>query len=213
MTKPIVLAQSIYASVAHRYWRQEWDSAKNTQVYGRDASPEGIGSNLRLELAVQADDESVLTAPLAWLKRQVDHQCLFVEGSPLHRLPSTLENMAHWLADGVFVQGSFHALTVWETERLACVVKPGKPTVQVIFKENNLTLQIEGRIDAESGLAVPRSIVHEAVHGAFEQLKENHNVDLAAWSEKLFLNLQPSVSGLRTLTIDLGRHKSLVVHS
>jgi hypothetical protein len=206
----VILARSVYASVAHRYWNEDWDPAKNRQTYGPDASPEGLGSNLRIELALRTDDEGALTEPLEGLKRLVDHQCLFVQESPLYGRPSTLENIAVWLSENL--QGDWFALTIWESERLGCQIRrKGNPVL--LFKENNLTLSLEGRIAAATGLLADRVSVRKAVAQTFVQLNEINEPDFAKWGEKLFLNLKVALPYLRSVTIDLGRHEALVVHS
>jgi hypothetical protein len=210
MTDTVILAQSVYASTAHRYWNVAWDSAKNHQVYGQDASVEGIGSNLRLELAIQVNSdasEALLAAPLAKLKSLVDHQCLFASDSPLGASPSTLENLTLWLVRVNL--GEWNYLKIWESERLSCTIRPGAHAVQMTFKEQNLTLEISAPVDPLSGLAVERALVKKAI----VQLNEINESDPVLWSEKLFRNLQNSIPGLCSLTVDLGRHESLVVHS
>src|SRR5665213_389533 len=212
MTESVIFSNRVYASVAHRYWNPQWDEATNLRTYGQDTSREGIGSNFRLEISITASvgaAESIVEAPLALLKSKVDHQCLFNEESELHARASTLENITLWLGRLVFHQpptaGVWKNLTIWESDRLGCVIEPGRDTVRLIFKENNLTLHMDGLVDPSSGIAMPRRLVREAV----VQLNEINDSDPAKWSEKLLLHLRESIPGLRRLVIDLGRHESL----
>src|SRR5262245_41193831 len=93
------ITQSVYASVAHRYWNQEWSAQKNRDEYGDLASEEGIGSNLRIELT--GTNEGTVGRSLTVLKEMVDHQCLFAPDSPHFAKPSTLENIAGLLAEAI----------------------------------------------------------------------------------------------------------------
>ncbi|MGZ3722042.1 MAG: hypothetical protein ACXVA9_03865 [Bdellovibrionales bacterium] len=214
MTNPVILSHSVYASVAHRYWNAQWSEAKNREVYGQDASTEGIGSNLRLELSVRAADgvgEADLLMALNQLKSMVDHQCLFAKDSEFGAKSSTLENITSWLSRALTIEWS--SLTVWESERLGCIVQPSTSEPALIFKRGNLALKISRAVDSLSGIAVERAAVDRAVGERLVKLNENNDTQLSGWSRKLFLDLQNSLAGLCSLTIDLGSHESLVVHS
>src|SRR5579872_3523677 len=104
----IRISNSIYASLAQRYWNPAWTPERNHQVYGREASAEGVGANLRIQLETAADEEG-LQRHLDQLKRLVDH------GS----FPSTLEKLTVYLAEQL-PAGVWTALTLWETAHLGC---------------------------------------------------------------------------------------------
>lgn len=225
MSDSIVVTRSAYASVAHRYWREDWSGEKNSAVYGRDASRQGLGSNLRLDLAVATEnddlDDRFLSDALARLKARIDHRCLFLEGE-FGSQPSTLENITSGLAQNLLAEkpasGRWFALTVWETEHLSCrkILYPeyGEQYsgYRMLFKRRNLSLLFKGDVERESGLAVPRAAVAEAVEQCLVKLNAFHAGDLKEWGRRLGLELRASLPKLQGLKIDLGRHKALVVH-
>src|SRR5262249_37638396 len=124
------VSNSVYASLAQRYWNPSWTLEKNRQIYGREASDEGVGGNLRIELEVEGDGDSLSTL-LASLKSEIDHRTLFGPGSPFENRPSTLENLTEYLA-GLLPNGGWSRLTVWETARLGSSRSPdGETTLHV----------------------------------------------------------------------------------
>lgn len=206
------IARSVYASVAHRYWRPDWTPEKNREVYASDASSEGLGANMRLELKAEAGrkSEGELTQTLSELKERLDHQCLF---SPQHELaekPSTLERIALFLASKIDLS-QWQALTVWESEHLGCEVTGN--SLKILLKQRNLTLEIAGQCDEQSGLAVSREAVRAAVEALLVKLNGINDPDVQLWGKKLFANLRAAVPGLTSLRVDLGRHEGIVVHS
>lgn len=211
MTDQVLITKSVYASVAHRYWNSQWSEAENQKIYGRDASREGIGSNLQLILSAVEGHEAGLSATLAELKGKVDHQCLFAKDNAFEAFPSTLENIAMWLAGEA--DGEWHWLTLWETERLGCRVQRASDLVTMIFKRSNLTLEIAAPINNKTGIAVVRTAVDLALEAVLVKLNNDNDQDLSRWSEKLFSTLADCLNGLNRVRIDLGSHESLVVHS
>jgi hypothetical protein len=218
MSEAVTVAHSVFASVAHRYWNPDWDNGKNAQFYGADASVEGMGSNLRVEVALSSTnpvDERALLPALRRLQAAVDHQCLFLDSSPMRI--STLENISLHLSEMLFnepaAQGNWESLTVWESERLACTVRPDREEVTMTFRMRNLTLEIAAAVDSASGIAVARAPIHRAVEDLYVKLNEFHNSDAEAWSRALFTHLASAIGGLNSLRVDLGRHTSLIVHS
>ena len=172
---------------------------------------EGLGSNLRLELAVTIEHEAQLLPALRDLKLKVDHQCLFNEGMPWAGQPSTLENIAWWLSREL--PEPWVSLTVWETEKLGCRISSGTDVALLILKQNNVILKVAGAIDKISGLALERTAVQRAVSEQLVKLSGNNDSRISQWSEKLFREFKNSIPGLCSLAIDLGSHETLVVHS
>lgn len=110
---PAFLTRTIRFSAAHRYYRPEWDAAKNAEVFGACCNPHGHGHNYVLEVmtAGTPDPETGFSVDLAaldeLLRREVvetlDHQHLnhavpeFAEG----RLIPTTENLLIWIWDRI----------------------------------------------------------------------------------------------------------------
>lgn len=166
---------------------------------------------MRLELSANADtrDEAALTARLERLKSRLDHQCLFSPGMEFANRPSTLENITEFLAQDL--GSEWKALTVWESEHLGCRKSDHKLTL--IFKQRNLTLELQAVADAQTGIAVSREAVHAAVEDLLVKLNSFNDEDLHRWGEKIFAALKVSLPALFSLRVDLGRHEGLVVHS
>ena len=207
------IAQSVYVSVAHRYWRADWTAEKNREVYASEASAEGLGANMRIELEVNGDtcSENQVSVSLNLLKGRLDHQCLFLPESRFAAEPSTLENITLDLASALNHPG-WRSLTVWESPSLACRVDP-QGSLTLIFKRRNLTLEIDGHVNPESGIAVPRARVEKAVEDLLVKLNSINDPDSQRWGRKLFAALQDSLPGLNSVRVDLGRHEGIVVHS
>lgn len=122
-------------SAAHRYYRPEWDEARNRAVFGACANPHGHGHNYLLEVTVAGpiDERSGFCIDLARLdeliRREVleplDHRHLnhavpaFAEGG---RIPSGENLVRHlWprLAAGVPAPARLHRLRLSEDESLS----------------------------------------------------------------------------------------------
>jgi hypothetical protein len=213
------ISNSVYVSLAQRYWNENWSPEENRLVYGNEASSEGLGSNMRvvpeLEVAEQAT-ETPLNEALARVKDLLDHKCLFVPGGALAARPSTLENIALFLAENLFQEPAaanrWHALTVWETDHLACTVYPRRREDVVLhMRVRNLHLSLRGGVEAASGLLIERAKVATAVETAFAAFAGPFAGGREAWAPALFEELRKSLEVLVELRIDLGRHETLVV--
>jgi 6-pyruvoyltetrahydropterin/6-carboxytetrahydropterin synthase len=121
-------------SAAHRYWRPEWDEARNRAAFGACANPHGHGHNYLLEVTVhgRVDPETGFCVDLAVLdsliQREVieplDHRHLnhavpeFMEGE---RIPSS-ENLLLYLwprlAAGIPAPARLHRLRLSEDDML-----------------------------------------------------------------------------------------------
>jgi hypothetical protein len=213
------LRQSVFASVAHRYWNPHWDEVTNRQVYGADASSEGIGSNLRLEACAigtdgMSDDEQLseelLTPGLEQIKQLVDHQCLFAEDSEFTL--STLENitvhLGNCLQRTALRLGHWHALTVWETEHLWCRYFPAhSDLVEIGFRLHNVSATWRGPIHLESGLALAREASRRTLAEVLERIPQGSP------PAELWRAVQRSPQALCRLRIDLGRHEYILMGS
>lgn len=214
----MLFSNSVYASLAQRYWNPEWSPEKNRRIYGTVASIEGIGSNLRIELGITAGldgDEQLLDDPLAELKSKVDHRCLFAPGTAFENRPSTIENLTVYLARELFSSspqvGVWSALTLWETDRLGCTAYPEESRVSLHIRTRNLWLELKGEVDPDSGLLIARETVEKAVQNAFVAFAAPAQNGVNKWAEELISHLRQSLEMLVRLRIDLGSQGSLVV--
>lgn len=192
-----------YLSVAHRYWNASWTSEKNQAVYGQSASPEGVGSNLRLILE---GDESVQEA-LQLVKSRLDHRELAQVTHKFYDRASTLESVAAYIAEEILEPGEFKwsAVTLWELDdRRACRVERFRSAGEMTLIENyrNLTLAIRVCPDAESGLGLSRATVAEVVDQVFSQYS-------GRWNDEVLMALQGRLPGLLQVAIDLGCQRVL----
>ena len=217
MSSDIQFTKSIFASVAHRYWNEQWSCEKNVQIYGADALEEGIGSNLRIEIGWQGDletTEMILSPALERIKALVDHKCLF--SPPLGAEPSTLENITCELTRELLrvppLRGRWRSLTVWESEHLGCISLVNEAAIYLVFKLFNLTLDCQIVVNPETGLGLSRWPLRDRVREVFFT-QDVKNQDLDLWSRQLFAALAKSIQSLKRLRIDLGRHEYLLVHS
>jgi hypothetical protein len=214
--KTLIFTQSVYASVAHRYWNATWSPEKNREVYAQDASEEGLGSNLQLEARVLAPvtfAEARLNRPLAQLKDVIDHQSLFAAGAAFTDRASTLENITHYLSEALFQQplegATWESLTVHESDRLACTVSPEACELRV--KCANLVLTCRGPLDPKSGLLIDRGEIPAVVQALLQE--NGAPVEAGPWSLWLFRRLKSAVQSLHSLRIDTSRGEYIVVHS
>lgn len=206
----VSLSQSVYVSLAYRLWNNQWSHERNLNVYGAQASPEGVGGNWRIELTLQSD-ENAFTVPLARLKNILDHRSLFTDLEPFFRQASTLERVTQHLAGTMEIPWT--RLTVHESERLACAVEPGSREVQLIQRENNLWLTLRGVPDEESGLLLARHEVTQQVIKIFKAHGAKQMADERTWAEWLFSHLRAALPLLESVRIDLGRDKYIFLSS
>lgn len=128
------LTRSVTFAAAHRYFRSDWDEARNREVFGACSNPHGHGHNYRLEVTVRApiDAQTGFSTDLAALDRilheevmlPLDHQHLnhavaaFADG----RAIPTCENILRWLWPRIRARiadpARLHALRLHEDDRL-----------------------------------------------------------------------------------------------
>ncbi|MBX3021956.1 MAG: hypothetical protein KF799_09795 [Bdellovibrionales bacterium] len=209
-------SQSVYVSVAHRYWNPQWSAERNSEIYGRNASPEGVGSNLRLTVAIIGANSVDFTESLRFLKNLCDHRCFFRDIPEFQEKPSTLETITLYLGAKLFAEpisdGRWSSLTVAEDDHLACRLKPDSEGVELIERHLNLTCTLQADVD-ENGVALRRGILPSAVRAIFPQFATPQSESIADWGKRLFAALQIKVKSLRTVDIDLGGQQSLRISS
>ncbi|HEX2166087.1 MAG TPA: 6-carboxytetrahydropterin synthase, partial [Longimicrobiales bacterium] len=53
------LTRAVMFAAAHRYYRPDWDDARNREVFGACSNPHGHGHNYRLEVTIRAGIDPV----------------------------------------------------------------------------------------------------------------------------------------------------------
>jgi len=214
-------SQTIFVSVAHRYWNPRWSEAHNREVYGRNASHEGVGSNLALTLTVETDstNELSLESPLQMLKNLCDHRCFFSDIPEFADRPSTLETISLFLGEKLFTYpmpngARAKRLKVAENDSLSCTVYAANALKEVCISEKHLNLlcTVQLPVDPESGLTLARGVMWQAVREVAPQFSEP-DPDVSRWGQALFAALEIKVKALRELEIDLGSQQSLRISS
>lgn len=127
----VKVTRRVHFSAAHRLERAEWSAARNVEVFGLCANPNGHGHNYDLDVTVEGevDPETGFVFDLKKLKdlierqvvEDVDHRNVNVEVEWMEGLNPTTENLvvAMWgrlvneLPEGV----SLSRLVLWETAR------------------------------------------------------------------------------------------------
>lgn len=123
-------------SAAHRLYRPEWSLAKNREVFGLCASPNGHGHNYEIEVTVEGPiaPETGMILDMKDLKGlvqkeildQVDHQNLNLDVPFLEGVVPTAENLAvafFRILDAKIPEGRLHEVRVHETDRNAAFVR------------------------------------------------------------------------------------------
>lgn len=217
------MSQSTFASVAQRYWNDEWSTIKNHQIYGAEASSEGLGHNLRIVLSAMDGpglDSSDILQRLTSSKKLVDHQCLFGPERP-REFPgsaSTLERVTLILFREAcrppLPLGTSLQLTIWESETVGCTVSSTQPhqPIEVHLRRHNLILSLRAQVDEQTGLAVSR----DQVFARLDQIQQdwvNAPRIPGNWREHLFQQIKKELPQLESVHIDLGCHEFLNVRS
>jgi 6-pyruvoyltetrahydropterin/6-carboxytetrahydropterin synthase len=123
-------------SAAHRLHRPEWGDARNLEVFGACANPNGHGHNYELEVTVEGpvDPETGMIVDMKELKAlvndlivdRVDHGHLNLDVPFLDGIIPTAENLAvaFWaVLEARIPAGRLHELRLQETERNIAVVR------------------------------------------------------------------------------------------
>lgn len=216
-----------HVSLAHRYYRSEWDAAENRRHYGDDFSAEGVGHNMIVVTAVRgeiAPDVGVLVPVSAWkeidrsVKSLLDHRCLFEVEAYFKERVSTLENIGVFVAESLFAQppplasdasGEWSHVRVHEDRHWAvtCWNDQAKNVELHYACEQNRAL---GRwrfemtmvrpIDATSGLAAHRDEIRRHVDSALKvSSQETESLSEVSFVEDLFVRLDMNLNGLNRL--------------
>lgn len=209
----LTLSRSVHVSLAYRCWNNQWSQEENRRRYGLQASAEGLGGNWLIEIGRSDEREDKLEPQLAQLKGLLDHRCLFTHVEEFHSTPSTLENVTVWLGKQLFNgDPGWSYVTIHENDRTACTVQADGRPLQLSLRILNLTMTLQGVPD-ESGLMTSRDLLTQLV---IRTLREFENVDyndFETWGNTLFATFQSGAPGLKSLRVDLGGGKYIVVKS
>lgn len=211
-------ARSVSVSVALRYWNSRWSDVENRRHYGRDASPEGLGANLRLTAAAHGARDGDLAPSLEGLHRLCDHRCFFTDFPEFAHQASTLERVALFLGRHMFAEAPpapferWSFLRVTDGHRLSFLVRPGLPTdLWVEERIFNFTCLTRNGVDPTTGLARPRGKLEAVARAMAPSLAAPVEGADALWAKEVFGRFAQELSGLVELTVDLGRHGALRV--
>ncbi len=98
------LTRRMEFSASHRLWRDDWDAARNREVFGPSASAFSHGHNYEIEVTVDGpvDEETGMVIDLKRLRdvledevgARFDHRDLNVDTEWFRERPATAENFA-----------------------------------------------------------------------------------------------------------------------
>lgn len=211
------VTQSVYVSLAYRYWNSAWPKEKNLQAYGTRASEEGLGGNWRVELAadVAAGATPDLEPHLTFLKKFLDHRCLWEDADAFKSEASTPESVCAYLAAQVFqrsvVNARWASLTIHESDRLSFTAWASGDEMNAEYKVNNLTLTCRAEWQKDTNLALPRERITQAVRDLYKEYREPSGQSVDLWAQSLKTRLNVDVKNLIGLKVDLGRRGYIVV--
>lgn len=212
------VTQSVFVSLAYRYWNSTWSREKNLHIYGSRAFAEGMGGNWQIEASawIMPGEELDLQSHLNFIKAQLDHQCLWEDMSAFRERASTPESLTVHLGQALFSRaldrGTWASFTIRETPGFAATFSSdGALTAEI--KANNLTLECAAELDEESGLGIERDQVTREVKNLLISSTESTSLNESEWAEVLLSRLSSSIPRLKSLRIDLGRQKYIVVKS
>lgn len=126
----VLLTKRIEFAAAHRYFRAEWDEAKNRAVFGLCYNPQAHGHNYMVEVTVlgEVDQKTGMVVNLFDLKRillnvleEFDHKNLNLDMPYFADRIPTSENLARVLWTKLETQkdiGTLHAVRLYEDEDL-----------------------------------------------------------------------------------------------
>ena len=126
----VLLTKRIEFAAAHRYFKPEWDEAKNRAVFGRCYNPPAHGHNYMVEVTVLGvvDPKTGMVVNLFDLKRillnvleEFDHKNLNLDMPYFKNRIPTSENLARVLWGKLDQQkaiGTLHAIRLYEDEDL-----------------------------------------------------------------------------------------------
>ena len=186
---PVLLTKRIEFAAAHRYYKAEWDEAKNRSVFGRCYNPPAHGHNYLLEVTVsgEVDRNTGMVINLFDLKRvllavleEFDHKNLNLDMPYFADRIPTSENLARVLWTKLVEQsdiGVLQAIRLYEDEDLyADVTATGgldraSVTKRYSFsagheggREWDCFVTVHGTIDPITGMVTDLGALDRCVH-------------------------------------------------
>ena len=117
-------------SAMHQLWNDQFDDAKNYEMFGKCANPAGHGHNYILEVKVrpaESGDDNWIQEYQKVIKGEfldsVDHKNLNVEVQGLENRNPTVENLARFAWETLvekFRHCKLSSITIWENDRTYC---------------------------------------------------------------------------------------------
>jgi 6-pyruvoyltetrahydropterin/6-carboxytetrahydropterin synthase len=187
---PVLLTKRIEFAAAHRYYKPEWDEAKNRSVFGRCYNPPAHGHNYLLEVTVsgEVDPKTGMVINLFDLKRvlltvieEFDHKHLNLDMPYFAERIPTSENLARVLWTKLVEHkdiGELHAIRLYEDEDLYADVTRagGLDSASVTRRYSFVTMQegdqgpewdcfvtVQGTIDPITGMVTDLGSLNRCV--------------------------------------------------
>jgi 6-pyruvoyltetrahydropterin/6-carboxytetrahydropterin synthase len=172
---PVLLTKRIEFAAAHRYYKAEWDEAKNRSIFGRCYNPPAHGHNYLLEVTVsgEVDPKTGMVINLFDLKRvllavleEFDHKNLNLDMPYFADRIPTSENLARVLWTKLVEQrdiGVLHAIRLYEDEDLYADVMGGNGDRASVTKRYSFVADREGNQGREWDCFV-------TVHGSIDPI-------------------------------------------
>jgi 6-pyruvoyltetrahydropterin/6-carboxytetrahydropterin synthase len=171
---PVLLTKRIEFAAAHRYFKPEWDEAKNRAVFGPCYNPPAHGHNYMIEVTVsgEVDPKTGMVVNLFDLKRillnmleEFDHKNLNLDMPYFKDRIPTSENLARVLWTKLDKQndiGTLHAIRLYEDEDLyAEVTAAAGLDVASVTRRYSFT-------SMQDGIQSPEWDCFVTVHGAID---------------------------------------------
>ncbi|MBM4138985.1 MAG: hypothetical protein FJ244_05840 [Nitrospira sp.] len=187
----VLLNKRIEFSSSHRYFKPEWDEAKNRAVFGLCYNPPAHGHNYMLEVTVsgEIDPKTGMVVNLFDLKRvllevleEFDHKNLNLDMPYFKDRIPTSENFACLLFGKLSLQrgiGILHTIRLCEDEDLYTEVTASEGlTVASVTRRYSFTgvqegnqghtrdlfVTVHGRIDPVTGMVTDIGVLDQLVH-------------------------------------------------
>jgi 6-pyruvoyltetrahydropterin/6-carboxytetrahydropterin synthase len=204
---PVLLTKRIEFAAAHRYFKPEWDEAKNRAVFGRCFNPPAHGHNYMLEVTVsgEVDPKTGMVINLFDLKRvllavleEFDHKNLNLDMPYFKDQIPTSENLARVLWTKLVAQqdiGALHAIRLHEDEDLyaevtaAAGLDVASVTRRYSFiagngnhegREWDCFVTVQGSVDPVTGMVTDLGLLDRLVHETV--VKKYDHQDLRTFS-------------------------------
>jgi 6-pyruvoyltetrahydropterin/6-carboxytetrahydropterin synthase len=209
---PVLLTKRIEFAAAHRYYKAEWDDAKNRSVFGRCFNPPAHGHNYLMEVTVsgEVDPKTGMVINLFDLKRvllavleEFDHKNLNLDMPYFADRIPTSENLARVLWTKLAEQkdiGVLHAIRLYEDEDLyADVTDTGGADRATVTKRYSFTagqernegrewdcfVSVQGTIDPITGMVTDLGALDRCVKETLSSRFRSGDLQAAVGGERV----------------------------